>query len=52
MKVLKDILYKVNLKEIIGLTDVIISNVQFDSRICDSCHRVTAELWQLCVIVI
>lgn len=32
MKVLKDILYKVNLKEIIGLTDVIISNVQFDSR--------------------
>lgn len=32
MKVLKDILYKVSLKEIIGATDVIISNVQFDSR--------------------
>lgn len=32
MKVLKDILYKVNLKEIIGVTDVIVSNVQFDSR--------------------
>ena len=32
MKVLKDILYKVNLKEIIGLTDIMVSNVQFDSR--------------------
>lgn len=32
MKVLKDILYKVKLKEIIGDTDVMISNVQFDSR--------------------
>jgi UDP-N-acetylmuramoyl-L-alanyl-D-glutamate--2,6-diaminopimelate ligase len=32
MKVLKDILYKVKLKEIIGSTDIIISNVQFDSR--------------------
>lgn len=32
MKVLKDILYKVNLKEIIGLTDIIVSNIQFDSR--------------------
>lgn len=32
MKVLKDILYKVKLKQIIGDTDVMISNVQFDSR--------------------
>lgn len=32
MKVLKDILYKVKLKEIVGLTDVMVSNVQFDSR--------------------
>jgi UDP-N-acetylmuramoyl-L-alanyl-D-glutamate--2,6-diaminopimelate ligase len=32
MKILKDILYKVKLKEIIGTTDVILSNIQFDSR--------------------
>lgn len=32
MKVLKDILYKVNLQEIIGQTDVMVSHVQFDSR--------------------
>ena len=32
MKVLKDILYKVKLKQIIGDTDVMVSNVQFDSR--------------------
>lgn len=31
-KVLKDILYKVALTEVIGLTDVKISSVQFDSR--------------------
>ena len=32
MRVLKDILYKVALKEVHGVTDVMISNIQFDSR--------------------
>jgi UDP-N-acetylmuramoyl-L-alanyl-D-glutamate--2,6-diaminopimelate ligase len=36
-KILKDILYKVALTEVIGTTDIVVSSVQFDSRKVNNC---------------